>query len=39
MQAGWQVIVIWACNLTEKKIENTMQQVSVALNRNLLKHI
>ena len=39
MLAGWQVIVIWACNLTEKKIENTMQQVSVALNRNLLKHI
>lgn len=39
MQAGWQVIVIWACSLTEKKIENTMQQVSVALNRNLLKHI
>jgi len=37
MQAGWQVIVIWECNLAKDKLETTMQQVAVALNRNLLK--
>ena len=37
MQAGWQVIVIWECNLIKDKLETTMQQVAVALNRNLLK--
>jgi DNA mismatch endonuclease (patch repair protein) len=36
LQAGWQVIVVWQCNLTKEKIENTMQQVAVTLNRNLL---
>lgn len=36
MNAGWQVIVIWACNLTKDKTEHTMQQVAVSLNRNLL---
>jgi G:T-mismatch repair DNA endonuclease (very short patch repair protein) len=36
MNAGWQVIVIWACNLTKDKTEPTMQQVAVTLNRNLL---
>ena len=37
MQAGWQVVVIWECNLVKDKLETTMQQVAVALNRNLLK--
>ena len=36
LDAGWQVIVIWACNLTKDKTEHTMQQVAVTLNRNLL---
>ena len=36
MHAGWQVIVTWECNLTKGKLENTMQQVAVALNGNLL---
>lgn len=38
-QAGWQVLVIWACNLTKEKIDNTMQSVAVALNENLLNTI
>jgi len=37
MHAGWQVVVIWECNLAKDKLESTMQQVAVALNRNLLK--
>ena len=37
MQAGWQVVVIWECNIITDKMENTMQQVAVALNRNMLK--
>ena len=37
LQNGWQVIVIWECNLVKDKLETTMQQVAVALNRNLLK--
>ena len=37
IKAGWQVLVIWQCNLTKDKLELTMQQVAVALNRNLLK--
>jgi DNA mismatch endonuclease (patch repair protein) len=37
MSAGWQVIVIWECNLAKDKQENTMQQVALALNRKLLK--
>lgn len=36
LDAGWQVIVIWACNLTKDKTEPTMQQVAVTLNRHLL---
>lgn len=35
--AGWQVIVIWQCNLTKQKLDPTMQQVAVTLNHNLLK--
>ena len=37
MHAGWQVIVIWQCNLTKDKLESTMQSVAVSLNHNLLK--
>lgn len=37
LQNGWQVIVVWQCNLTKGKLENTMQSVAVALNHNLLK--
>lgn len=36
IHAGWQVIVIWQCNLTKDKLESTMQSVAVALNKNLL---
>lgn len=36
LDAGWQVIVIWACNLTKDKKENTMQHVAIMLSRNLL---
>ena len=39
INAGWQVIVIWACYLTKDRLENTMQQVSVALNYNFLNII
>ena len=39
MHAGWQVLVIWQCNLTKDKLEATMQSVAVALNKNLLKII
>ena len=39
MLAGWQVIVIWQCNLTKQKLEPTMQQVAVTLNHNLIKII
>lgn len=39
IDAGWQVVVIWQCNLTKEKIENTMQSVAVALNQNLLKTV
>ena len=37
INAGWQVIVLWQCKLTNEKIENTMQSVAVALNENYLK--
>ena len=36
---GWQVVTLWACSLTKDKLENTMQQVSIALNYNFLKII
>ena len=39
MHAGWQVIVIWECQLSKDKMETTMQQVAVALNKNLLNCI
>jgi G:T-mismatch repair DNA endonuclease (very short patch repair protein) len=36
IHAGWQVVVIWECQLGRDEMEPTMQQVAVALNRNLL---
>ena len=36
LQNGWQVIVLWECQLIKDKIEETMQLVAVALNSNLL---
>ena len=39
IEAGWQVIVIWQCNLVKEKIEATMQSVAVALNEKLIETI
>lgn len=33
---GWQVIVVWECQLKADKIERTMREVEVLLNDNLL---
>ncbi len=33
---GWQVIVVWECQLKANKIERTMREVELALNNNLL---
>ena len=33
---GWQVIVIWECQLTPKQIEHTMHEVELLLNENML---
>lgn len=33
---GWQVIVVWECQLKPDKIEHTMREVEVLLNDNLL---
>ena len=33
---GWQVIVIWECQLTPKQIEHTMREVELLLNNNML---
>ena len=33
---GWQVIVVWECQLKANKIEHTMREVELALNNNLL---
>lgn len=37
INAGWQVIVLWQCQLAKDKIENTMQSVSIVLNENLIR--
>lgn len=39
VNAGWQVIVLWQCQLAKDKLETTMQSVAVALNDNLLNII
>ena len=33
---GWQVIVVWECQLTPKRIEETMLKVEVLLNEHFL---
>lgn len=33
---GWQVIVVWECQLKPDKIDRTMREVELALNNNLL---
>jgi len=35
--AGWQVIILWECQLKPLAFEHTMQKVVIALNENLLK--
>ena len=39
IQNGWQVIVLWECQLSKDKLETTMQQVAVAMNENYLRII
>lgn len=34
---GWQVIVVWECQLKPKRLEQTMLRVELLLNENLLK--
>ena len=40
---GWQVIVVWECQLAPKRIEETMNEVELQLNERFLalhrKHI
>ena len=33
---GWQVIVVWECQLTAKRLEHTMREVELLLNENML---
>ena len=33
---GWQVIIVWECQLTPKRIEHTMSEVELLLNNKLL---
>ena len=33
---GWQVIVVWECQLTPKRIEETMLRVELLLNEHFL---
>lgn len=33
---GWQVIIVWECQLTPKRIEHTMGEVEMLLNNKLL---
>jgi len=35
-ETGWQVIVIWECQLTPRKIDHTMRQVELLLNEKML---
>ena len=39
INAGWQVIVIWECQLKPVLLEHTMSHVSVLLNRTFLQII
>jgi DNA mismatch endonuclease (patch repair protein) len=33
---GWQVIVVWECQLTPKRLEHTMREVALLLEENML---
>ena len=33
---GWQVLVIWECQLTTKRLDQTMREVELLLNDNML---
>ena len=33
---GWQVIVVWECQLTAKRLDHTMRKVELMLNNNIL---
>lgn len=33
---GWNVIVIWECQLTPKRLDHTMREVELLLNENML---
>ena len=33
---GWNVVVVWECQLTPKRIEHTMREVELLLNENML---
>jgi len=37
-QNGWQVVVVWECQLQASVMEHTMREVEVLLNENLLAH-
>ena len=39
IENGWQVLVVWQCQLSKDNLENTMQLVTIALNQNLLRII
>ena len=36
LENGWQVIVVWECQLVATKIEHTMHEVELLLNNNML---
>lgn len=36
-ESGWQVIVVWECQLKARRMEHTMRQVEALLNENRLK--
>ena len=36
LQNGWQVIVVWECQLIPSKIDHTMREVEILLNEKLL---
>ena len=33
---GWNVVVVWECQLTTKRLEQTMRRVELVLNQNML---
>ena len=39
IENGWQVLVVWQCQLSKDSLENTMQSVAIALNENLIRKL